>query len=113
MNMDTKGKWPKFIQILYYESSSGGVVGYSAFVNNQRMLCDAIYRRKMNYQDVSFFYVGTTDIKEELVLLSKEQVKKTFEKVEEYRKELEVIEARKKIEQEAEDAAKKSRPKSR
>lgn len=104
--MHDKEKFPKWIRIDFQPSASDVIKGFTFSANYREMILERIYRSKIKEPEVINFTVDGIKVADNVL-------KKIFEEVVFYGKELEEIEARKKIEQEAEDAVKRGKTKSR
>jgi hypothetical protein len=92
-----KGKYPKWVSVLYLETESGQYRSYTGCANNIEMLFDIMDRR--NVMDPKHYERLTVDDRD----LSEEEIKTFHLWMEKKRKEREENEKRKKAEQAAED----------
>ncbi|MGE6379585.1 hypothetical protein [Peribacillus muralis] len=99
-------RWPKFIELQYYDENSGGIIGFSGFMNNREMIFDVLYRYGITEPNLLRWGVQETkDTSNKMTVLSDEAISKMFILYEVHRKEIEEInEKRKTSNQEAKTA---------
>lgn len=77
--MKQEKKWPKFIELYYYDEDSGSIMGFCGFMNDVAMIMDVLFRYKITEPNLLRWMVNDT-------LLDNEGISKMFVLYEKYRK---------------------------
>ncbi|WP_260288519.1 hypothetical protein [Peribacillus aracenensis] len=88
--MRQEKKWPKFIELQYYDESSGGIKGFSGFMNNSEMMLEVLYRYRITEPNLLRWVVqDIKDPSKEVKVLNSEAISKMFVLYDLHRKEIE------------------------
>ena len=79
--MKQEKKWPKFIELQYYDENSGKIMGFSGFMNDSAMMLEVLFRYKITEPNLLRWMVNDT-------LLNNEGISKMFSLYEKYQKEI-------------------------
>ncbi|MBT2718299.1 hypothetical protein [Bacillus sp. ISL-57] len=77
--MKQEKKWPKYIELYYYDEDSGSIMGFRGFMNDAGMIMDVLFRYRITEPNLLRWMVNDT-------LLDEEGVSKMFVLYEKYRK---------------------------
>lgn len=75
-------KWPKWLEIRYYDEASKGIMGLTICVNNSEMMMEVLFRYKLSEPSIIRWRVDE-------ILLDSEGIKKIFTLYDKHRKEIE------------------------
>ena len=80
--MKQEKKWPVWMDLRYYDQTSGGIMGYTGSMNNSGMMMDVLYRYKITESSIIRWRVDDK-------LLDDQGIKTMFLLFEKHRKEIE------------------------